>query len=261
MKIKLYQVDAFTDKLFGGNPAAVCPLQDWLPEDIMQRIAAENNLAETAFFVREGSGYRIRWFTPKAEVDLCGHATLAAAHVLFDHLNFADAVVSFQSRSGELKVRKENELLTLDLPADEPEQVTPPAFLLDAFSEKPLAVYKGKMDYMLVFEKQEQIERMEPVLALIAKARSRGAIITSRGKDADFVSRYFAPQFGIPEDPVTGSAHTVLTPYWAKKLVKNEMSAIQLSERKGHLQCKYLGKRVEITGKAITYLVGEIGLP
>jgi PhzF family phenazine biosynthesis protein len=259
--IRMYQVDAFTGKLFGGNPAAVCPLHDWLPDALMQSIAAENNLAETAFFVAEGKGYRIRWFTPKAEVDLCGHATLASAHVLFTYLGVESDEVIFASRSGELKVRRKNDALTLDFPADEAVRVNAPDFLLAAFSEKPLEVLKGAMDYLLVFETQAQVERMQPKMELIAKAESRGAIITAKGERSDFVSRYFAPQFGIPEDPVTGSAHTVLTPYWAKKLGKNELDAIQLSERKGHLQCLYKGARVEITGHAVTFLIGKILVP
>jgi PhzF family phenazine biosynthesis protein len=260
MDIRLYQVDAFTEKIFGGNPAAVCPLHDWLPDALMQQIAAENNLAETAFFVPKGSGFHIRWFTPKAEVDLCGHATLASAHVMFNYLAYEKDEIVFDSRSGKLKVRKKSDLLTLDFPVDVPEAIEAPSFLLEAFSEKPLEVLKGKMDYLLVFSGQHQVEKMSPKFELIAKAESRGAIITARGKEVDFVSRYFAPQFGIPEDPVTGSAHTVLTPYWAKKLGKTEMNAIQLSERRGYLHCKLAGNRVEISGKACTYLIGEIEL-
>lgn len=258
MKIRIFQVDAFADKLFAGNPAAVCPLDNWLSDALMQNIAAENNLAETAFFVNEKEGFRIRWFTPTAEVDLCGHATLAAAHVLFHHLDYKAEVISFQSRSGYLNVRKDDDSLTLDFPTDTYEKVTIPSFLKDAFPIQPLETYKGVLDYMLVFETQSDIENSTPDLTMIAKAESRGAIITAPGTASDFVSRYFAPQFGIPEDPVTGSAHTILTPYWSKRLGKTELSAIQLSKRRGYLHCTYLGERVAIKGQAKTYLIGEI---
>lgn len=260
MKLQLFQVDAFTNTLFSGNPAAVCPLESWLSEELMQKIAAENNLAETAFFVKEAEGFRIRWFTPTAEVDLCGHATLASAHILYNHLNYQDDILSFQSRSGLLSVKKNGKFLTLNFPTDTYQEITIPEFLSAAFSIKPVATYKGVLDYMLVFKSQEEIEAIQPDLNLIAKAASRGAIITAPGRDCDFVSRYFAPQFGIPEDPVTGSAHTILTPYWSEKLGKTELSAIQLSKRKGYLNCSYRGDRVEITGEAITYLTGEISI-
>ena len=258
MKIKIFQVDAFTDKLFSGNPAAVCPLESWLPDSAMQSIAAENNLAETAFFVKEGDGFHLRWFTPVAEVDLCGHATLASAHVLFHHLGYSGDVITFQSKSGYLKVRKEDDYLTLDFPADTFEKVTIPSFLGEAFASQPVEAYKGRMDYMLVFGSQQEIENAGPDMSLIAKADARGVIITAPGLSSDFVSRYFAPQYGIPEDPVTGSAYTVLAPYWSEKLGKKELSAIQLSPRKGHLKCTHLGERVDITGKAITYMTGEL---
>lgn len=260
MKIRIFQVDAFAEKLFSGNPAAVCPLEYWLTDQLMQDIAAENNLAETAFFVNEKEGLRIRWFTPAAEVDLCGHATLATAHVLFNHLDFKDPEIVFQSRSGYLKVRKTKERLTLDFPADIYQQVPLPPFLNSAFQVMPLEIYKGVLDYMLVFKDQQEIEALQPDLNLISQAESRGVIVTAVGVDSDFVSRYFAPQFGIPEDPVTGSAHTMLTPYWSERLEKTELTAIQLSKRRGHLTCRYLGNRVEITGKAITYMTGELVL-
>jgi PhzF family phenazine biosynthesis protein len=260
MPIKIYQIDAFSDKLFSGNPAAVCPLDKWLPDALMQSIAGENNLAETAFFVKDGEGFRIRWFTPTTEVDLCGHATLAAAHVLFEHMGYTNDLITFESKSGPLHVRKDGKYLTMDFPTDKFEKVPIPAFLEDAFSEKPVEVYKGAFDYMLVFDKEHQIVSVKPDMTLIAMADSRGAIITAPGDNSDFVSRYFAPQFGIPEDPVTGSAHTILTPYWSKKLGKKQLSAIQLSQRKGYLTCTYKGNRVDITGKAKTYLTGEIHL-
>jgi PhzF family phenazine biosynthesis protein len=260
VRLKLFQVDAFTDKLFSGNPAAVCPLESWLPDHLMQNIAAENNLAETAFFVMEGEGYYLRWFTPTAEVPLCGHATLATAHVLFQHLNYSGDVITFQSKSGLLKVRKENDYLTLDFPADKFEPVQVPAFLKEAFRTQPVETYKGRLDYMLVFGSQQEVQNAAPDMQGIAKADARGVIITAPGVSSDFVARYFAPQYGIPEDPVTGSAYTILTPYWAEKLGKKELSAIQLSQRKGYLKCKDLGDRVDITGQAVTYLVGEIAI-
>jgi PhzF family phenazine biosynthesis protein len=258
--MKIYQVDAFAEKLFTGNPAAVVPLDKWIADELMQKIAMENNLAETAFYVPEGDHYHIRWFTPKFEVDLCGHATLAAAHVMFEHEGITGNVIRFQSRSGELLVTKNNQLLTLNFPADPAEQIEFFPELLAGFNIKPLEAYKGKMDYVLVFENEKQIREVQPDLRAISKLKSRGAIVTAKGDSVDFVSRYFAPFFGIDEDPVTGSAHTVLTPYWSKKLNKKELNAIQLSERTGHLKCIDLGERIEISGKAKTYLIGEISV-
>jgi len=260
MKIPIYVVDAFAEKIFTGNPAAVCPLSEWLDDNLMQKIAAENNLAETAFIVNEADGYRIRWFTPVDEVDLCGHATLGSAHVFFNHLGFAEKEITFSSRSGVLKVRNDGDMLTLDFPTDKIEKVDIPNFLLDALSEKPIETYKGNLDYMLVFENQKQIEEAKPVFDLIAQSGTRGVIITSKGNDADFVSRYFAPQFGINEDPATGSAHTTLIPYWHNKTGKTEMKAIQLSKRRGYINCKYMGERVEIAGRAFTYSEGTINI-
>jgi PhzF family phenazine biosynthesis protein len=256
--MKLYQVDAFAEELFTGNPAAVVPLEEWLPDEMMQKIAMENNLAETAYYVKEGEHYRIRWFTPKFEVDLCGHATLAAAHVMLQHENIAGDEILFQSRSGALRVTKNGEMYTLDFPSDPVEKIEFFPELLAGFDIQPLEAYKGRMDYMLVFESEKQIRELQPDLRAISKLKSRGAIVTAKGDHADFVSRYFAPFFGIDEDPVTGSAHTTLTPYWSKKLGKNELTAIQLSERTGHLKCVERGDRVEISGKAQTYLVGTI---
>ncbi len=260
MKLPLYQVDAFTDKLFSGNPAAVCPLQDWLPDELMQNIAMENNLAETAFIVPRDADFEIRWFTPVAEVDLCGHATLAAAHVFFNHLGYQGNEIRFDSLSGVLPVRRMGDVLTLDFPADhiEPTEILP--LFIDALKLKPVEAYKGRSDYLLVFEDESQICRLKPDFSVLSGLESRGVIVTARGSEADFVSRYFAPQFGIDEDPVTGSAHTTLTPYWAGVLGKNELIAVQISRRRGYLQCKHLGERVEISGKAKTYLEGEISV-
>lgn len=258
MKIKMYQTDAFTDKLFGGNPAAVCLLDEELPYDLMQKIAAENNLAETAFVTRTGNSFGIRWCTPKVEVDLCGHATLASAHVIFHHLDYPEKILRFSSRSGILEVRKEDDLLILNFPADTIQPATLPDHLIRAIGMTPVEILKGKTDYLLVYENQQQVEAVSPDFAVLSKATVRGMIVTAKGDSSDFVSRFFAPAVGVNEDPVTGSAHTTLIPYWSARLGKKEMTAIQLSERRGYLKCKHLGERVEIAGKAVTYLVGEI---
>ncbi|MBK5722674.1 PhzF family phenazine biosynthesis protein [Dysgonomonas sp. Marseille-P4677] len=258
-KYKLYQVDAFTEKLFGGNPAAVCPLNEWLDDNLLQKIAMENNLAETAFYVKRDNRYEIRWFTPNVEVDLCGHATLATAYVLFCHENHKENIIIFHSpRSGELIVSKKADGLTLDFPIDEFCETPISSEITNCFDKKPVEAYKGKTDYMLVYEKETDITDIQPQFGDIAKLKARGVIITARGETVDFVSRFFAPQSGIIEDPVTGSAHTTLTPYWAKKLNKTELSAVQLSERKGYLQCKHTEERVEISGQAKLYMKGEI---
>lgn len=259
MKIKIYQIDAFTDTVFSGNPAAVCPLINWLDDRLMQNIAMENNLAETAFYVKTGNEYQIRWFTPTVEVDLCGHATLAAAFVLFNFENHADSQINFLSpQSGRLTVTKHDDLLTLNFPSDTIESEEPFKELTDGFNILPVEVLKGKTDYLLVFENETQIAEIIPLFDKIAVLNARGVIITAPGESVDFVSRFFAPQTGVNEDPVTGSAHTTLTPFWAKRLGKNELTATQLSKRKGHLNCKYLGDRVEISGQARLYLKGEI---
>jgi PhzF family phenazine biosynthesis protein len=256
---KIYQIDAFTDKVFSGNPAAVCPLDKWLSDELLQKIAMENNLAETAFYVKQDNIYQIRWFTPTVEVDLCGHATLAAAFVLFNYENHSDNEVNFYSpRSGNLTVRKQGDDLTLNFPTDVFEQIDLFSELIAGFDIKPMEALKGKTDYMLVFENEGQIKNITPNFEKISKLKGRGVIVTSKGDHVDFVSRFFAPQSGIDEDPVTGSAHTTLTPYWAKKLDKNELTAIQFSERKGYLRCNYLNDRVEISGQAKLYLIGEI---
>jgi len=261
MKQRIYQVDAFTDKVFSGNPAAVCPLEGWLSDELLQKIAMENNLAETAFYVRQDEQYQIRWFTPKVEVDLCGHATLAAAFVLFNYENHHSNEIHFNSqRSGMLAVSNQNDYLILNFPTDVFERVDLFEELTNGFNIKPIDALKGKTDYMLVFENENQIKKIAPNFEEISKLKGRGVIVTAKGDKVDFVSRFFAPQSGINEDPVTGSAHTTLIPYWSKKLNKNELTAIQLSERKGYLKCKYLADRVEISGKAKLYLIGEIYL-
>jgi PhzF family phenazine biosynthesis protein len=256
--MKIYQIDAFASTVFSGNPAAVCPLNEWLPDDLLRNIAMENNLAETAFYVKQGNDFQIRWFTPAVEVDLCGHATLAAAHVLFNYENYTNDRIIFNSRSGPLSVTKNNDLLILDFPTDTITEIPLSEELTKPFNIKPLQAYKGKTDYMLVFENESQIRDIKVDLHLVSGVNARGIIITAKGDKADFVSRFFAPQSGIDEDPVTGSAHTSLTPYWAKKLNKNTLDAIQISPRKGYLKCNYLGERVEISGQVQTYLIGEI---
>lgn len=257
--MKIYQVDAFTSELFGGNPAAVCPLEKWIPDDIMQKIAAENNLAETAFYVNKGDEYEIRWFTPKVEVDLCGHATLAASYVLCNHDGCTSKTIRFVSpRSGVLTVSVENDLLVLNFPTDIYKPVTITKEYSDAFDKTPNLIFKGKTDYMYIFDSKNTIENIVPDMDAINKLDARGVIVTAKGDNTDFVSRFFAPRVGISEDPVTGSAHTTLIPFWSEALNKNKLTATQLSERKGFLFCKYLGDRVEIGGSCTLYMVGDI---
>lgn len=258
-KIKIYQIDAFTNKVFGGNPAAVCVLDAWLPDAKMQQIGAENNLAETAFVVPDGEDYELRWFTPTVEVDLCGHATLAAAYVLFRYYHHPSDTIKFYSRnSGLLTVHKNNNELTLDFPADLIQPSETPEALITAFGKAPLETYKGKTDYLLIYPSQQDVAKFNPDINLVNSVNARGIIVSAPGKDVDFVSRFFCPQVGINEDPVTGSAHTTLTPYWSEKLGKKSLTAKQLSARQGELKCEYLGDRVKITGEAVTYLTGEI---
>lgn len=257
--MKIYQIDAFTHTLFSGNPAAVCPLKNWLTDDLMQKIASENNLAETAFYVQEENRFVIRWFTPTNEVDLCGHATLAAAYVLLHHEGYEGDTIHFYSpRSGNLMVSQKDSYLTLNFPSDELTTVPMTEELTNCFDREPVLAFKGKTDYLLVFETEEDIREVKPHLEVISKLDARGLIISAKGNVVDFVSRFFAPQVGIPEDPVTGSAHTTLIPYWSAQLNKTEMSAMQLSQRSGFLRCTYLNDRVEISGTAKLYLIGEI---
>lgn len=260
MKLTIYQIDAFAEKVFSGNPAAVCMLGSWLEDEIMQQIAQENNLAETAFLVKNKSRYEIRWFTPEIEVDLCGHATLASAYVLFrffendcTHLEF------FSPRSGILIVDKSDDgYLTLDFPADETVFLDEIDAITKAIGVAPLKTIKGKTDYLLIYSSQKEIELISPNFHLLDQLNCRGVIVSSPGDEVDFVSRFFAPKCGIPEDPVTGSAHTTLTPYWSKVLGKAKMTAKQLSPRGGNLNCENLGDRIKIAGKAVLYMVGEI---
>lgn len=259
MTLPIYQIDAFANKTFTGNPAAVCPLQNWLPKEVMQDIAAENNLAETAFFVQEKDQYVLRWFTPETEVELCGHATLASAHVLFNHLGYKDHTIRFFSpHSGLLPVTKGQHGITLNFPADVLNPVAPDPQLDKALGASPQATFKGKTDYMLVYNHQKEIKNLNPNFFLLNQLSCRGVIVTAPGDTVDFVSRFFAPQCGILEDPVTGSAHTTMTPFWAQKLGKNTLQAHQLSKRGGSLQCILKENRVYLTGKAVTYLKGQI---
>jgi PhzF family phenazine biosynthesis protein len=261
MNIPLYQVDAFTGQLFSGNPAAVCPLEEWPDKQTMQNIAAENNLSETAFFVKKGEGFEIRWFTPAVEVDLCGHATLASAHVIFNYLEFKGKVIKFLSKSGELRVTRSGDLLTLDFPSTKFEPMEIFCQLAEALNAKPSAVYRSR-DLLVLFEKEEDIVSIRPNFSLLSDLLTSqdctGMIVTAPGNQSDFVSRFFAPLEGIDEDPVTGSAHTILAPFWAERLDKKSLHAYQLSRRKGELFCELAGDRVLISGKAVTYLKGEI---
>ncbi len=260
MKQKIYQIDAFTDHVFGGNPAAVCILDNWLNTELMQKIALENNLAETAFAVKVGDTFELRWFTPEVEVDLCGHATLATAYVLFSYYGVSENTIKFHSpRSGSLEVEKSSSgLLTLDFPADETIALRNIPEIDNAVGLTPVKTIKGKTDYLLIYNSQQEIEALNPNFHLLSQLDCRGVIVSAPGSEVDFVSRFFAPQSGIPEDPVTGSAHTTLTPYWASVLGKTKMTAKQLSQRGGDLSCEFLGERVKISGKAVPYLIGEI---
>lgn len=259
--LDFYQIDTFTDELFKGNPAGVCPLKEWIEKDIMQAIAFENNLSETAFYVKSGNTFEIRWFTPTTEVNLCGHATLASAYVEFNIKKNQNQKIIFNSKSGELSVTKENDLLSLDFPLDEYSKIDLSLELTEPFKIKPLEAYRAGADIMLVFENETIIEQMNPSLEKIKHIKTRGITVTSKGEFSDFVSRFFGPQSGINEDPVTGSTHTYLTPFWGKKLKKSSMKAIQLSNRGGLLNCKLKGKRVKISGKGVLYLDGKITIP
>ena len=259
-KIKIFQADAFSDKLFGGNPAAVCPLEEWLPDTTMQQIAKENNLAETAFTVPFEDGFHLRWFTPETEVALCGHATLATAFIYFTELGYSKDTIRFFSKSGWLTVKKElNGKLTLDFPADLPQEVNEfPSTIFEGLCISPTTVYKGKFDYLVELETEEQITHLKPDFTKMYPLNARGLIVTAKGNVADFVSRCFFPDCGIPEDPVTGSAHCTMVAYWNKKTGKNKFTAIQLSERKGYIDCELNGDRVLMSGNAVLFLKGEI---
>ena len=259
MKLPVYIADAFTTKLFGGNPAAICPLHEWLPDSTMQSLATENNLSETAFIIEEDDHYRIRWFTPTTEVKLCGHATLASAHIFYSELGHTKPEIWFESLSGMLKVFRKNEnTYTLDFPSSPPEPVTEiPDELYEGLGIETAEVFKTSFDYMVVLSSQQAIENLKPDFSVLAKVKARGVVTTAKGNDADFVSRCFYPQSGINEDPVTGSAHTIMVPYWADNLGKTNLKAIQLSKRKGYLECEVKNDRVLMSGNVVTYLKGE----
>jgi PhzF family phenazine biosynthesis protein len=261
MKLPIFQIDAFTDNTFSGNPAAVVPLERWLPDDVMLNIAIENAVAETAFFIPHGEGFAIRWFTPDIEMDLCGHATLAAAHVITRHLNLSASPVRFQSQSGELAVRVDEDLLTLDFPTRKPEPCDVPRPILESLQEEPLETLKAR-DYILVYENETVIRSLSPDRTVMDQVNldPGGVAVTARGDQVDFVSRFFTPGGSIFEDPVTGSAHCSLIPYWSEKLGKLSMQALQVSPRGGKLFCQNAGDRVLISGRAVTYLQGTITL-
>jgi PhzF family phenazine biosynthesis protein len=259
--MKIYQVDAFTDTLFAGNPAAICPLDEWLPDELMQKLGMENNLAETAFFVKlSDDSYHIRWFTPTVEVDLCGHATLAAAYVLFNELGYTGNMIRFQSKSGELVVTRNGEMITLDFPANPPKPIETPEYLLEGLKINSGKVMFGGWDYVVVLDSQEAVEKLDPDFLTLGKVKARGVTATAKGNDVDFVSRCFFPQSGINEDPVTGSAHTIVTPYWSEQLGKTSLTAKQLSARGGFLQLEIKGDRVLMSGKGKLYMKGEYSI-
>lgn len=258
MKIPIYQVDAFTSERFHGNPAAVCLLQEWLPDEIMQEIAAENNLAETAFVVEKGGGYELRWFTPAVEVILCGHATLATAYVLKEHRDYLPDEINFKTKSGILKVIFGGNIMSMIFPSRPGAVCEAPQDLVSGVKVQLLEVLKSIEDYMVVLKSQEEVVELKPDLDMFSRVEGRGVIVTARGSEVDFVSRFFAPHAGIPEDPVTGSSHTTLIPYWSRVLNKKSMTALQVSERGGKIFCEDLGDKVRIAGNAVTYLTGEI---
>lgn len=257
MKIPIYQIDAFTSRVFSGNPAAVCPLKMWLDDSTLQAIALENNLSETAFFVPGEAPLRIRWFTPTTEVDLCGHATLASAYVIFEYLDASLESVTFKSRSGDLTVEKTGDRLTMNFPSQPPSPCPAPTALREGLGREPVEVLSS-VDFLVVFSNEDQVRELRPDMRKLEELELRGVIVTARGNEVDFVSRFFAPSVGIDEDPVTGSAHSTLIPYWAGKLGQKEMIARQISQRGGEIFCRDCGERVLISGQAAVYLTGHI---
>lgn len=266
MKLQLFQVDAFTDRVFGGNPAAVCPLEAWLPDDLMQQIAAENNLSETAFFVKRGSRFEIRWFTPTTEVELCGHATLASARVIWEHMDVSDPLI-FDTRSGELRVERNGERIVLDFPRKplEPARRSPQQ-LIEGLRVTPEDLRANGEDagsgfYVACYDSEDTIRKLLPEMTALAMLGRMGVVVTAPGNTSDFASRCFAPTFGIPEDPVTGSIHCFLAPYWAERLGRTTLHARQVSRREGELFCEVRGDRVRIGGRTAGYLTGTIEVP
>jgi PhzF family phenazine biosynthesis protein len=258
MKLEIYQVDAFTNKVFGGNPAAICPLENWLDAELMQKIALENNLSETAYFVKKDDCYEICWFTPTYEIDLCGHATLASAYVIFEILKLETDKIKFVShKSGELFVEKKGDLLVLDFPSRPVQKAEAPIGLIEAIGKQPKEIFKAR-DYFMVYENEQEVLDISPDFTALLKIDAHGFIVTAKGDSSDFVSRFFAPEVGVFEDPVTGSAHCNLIPFWAERLGKTELFGRQISARGGELFCELKGDRVKIGGRAVLYLKGEI---
>jgi PhzF family phenazine biosynthesis protein len=260
MKLRQFQVDAFASRAFEGNPAAVCPLDEWLPDAVLQSIAEENNLSETAFFVPSENGFHLRWFTPVSEVDFCGHATLATAHVLYDVLGYRKTPVVFGTRSGEMTVERDNDLYAMNFPSQAPKPCAPPQALLAGIGACPTEVLAAA-DYMAVFENEAVVRSLQPDFSRLGELELRGVIATAPGEQCDFVSRFFAPRYGIDEDPVTGSAHCELTPYWSARLGKTVMQARQISRRGGDVLCQAAGDRVVLKGGAVTFMEGQIEVP
>ena len=256
-RLKQYQIDAFATRVFEGNPAAVVPLDAWLDDGVLQAIAEENNLSETAFFVPSARGFHLRWFTPITEVDLCGHATLATAHVLFEILGYRQPAITFETRSGKLVVERQGTSLAMDFPASSPKSCAAPDVLVEGLGCRPVETLAAA-DYVCVFETAESVRALTPNFGTLGELDLRGVIVTAPGRDVDFVSRFFAPKLGISEDPVTGAAHCVLTPYWAARLGKNRLSARQVSKRGGEIFCEVEGERVRLAGRAVTFMQAEI---
>ncbi len=257
--ILYFAVQSFTDEIFHGNPAGVCPLDEWIDDDLMQKIAAENRLSETAFFVPEDDGYRLRWFTPNSEVDLCGHATLATAYVLFEHLGYEHDTILFKTLSGELSVKKIGNSMVMNFPSRIAKECEAPEALAAGLKCSMNEVYKAR-DYMVVLKNEKEVRAIEPDFEELRKLDCTGIIVTAPGHDVHFVSRFFAPKVGVDEDPVTGSAHCTLAPYWAEQLEVTDLSARQVSERSGELACKLVEDRVHIAGRAVLYLKGFLDI-
>jgi PhzF family phenazine biosynthesis protein len=261
MKLQLFQVDAFTSRVLGGNPAGVIPLEQWLPDETLQAIAAENFLPETSYIIPAAPGesidYHLRWFTPEIEMDLCGHATLAAAHVLMRHQGYEKKLVRFGSQSGPLSVERDGDRLVLDFPSRTPEPREVSAAFTEALGARPKELHLAR-DWLAVYDTEEEVRALRPDFAKVAALGAFAVIVTAPGKNSDFVSRFFAPGAGVPEDPVTGSAHCTLIPYWSRRLGKKSLHALQVSKRGGELWCEDAGERVKIGGHAVTYLEGTI---
>ena len=258
MRIPIYQIDAFSSQPFKGNPAAVCPLEEWLPDEVMQSIAMENNLSETAFFIKNEDQYDIRWFAPKIEIDLAGHPTLATAHVIFNEMNHQGNTITFNSKIGDiLEITRNKDIISMNFPSRPPKKIYKKELIEEAIGVEVDEFYENR-DGLAVVANEEIVTNLSPSMDKISKLDYIGLIVTSSGENVDFVSRFFAPQIGVPEDPVTGSAHCELIPLWAEKLNKNKLTAKQLSSREGTLYCEYLNDRVVIGGEAVTVLSGEL---